>query len=61
MNGFLDSIPVDAVSRFESTLLSIMRSEHAAVLGTIRDTRTLDDETAAELKEIIGGFVKTFA
>ena len=61
VNGFLDALPVDSVSRFESTLLSVMRSEHAAVLGKIRDTKALDDETAAELKEIIGEFVKTFA
>ena len=61
VNGFLDALPVDSVARFESTLLSVMRSEHAAVLGKIRDTKALDDETTAELKEIIGGFVKTFA
>ena len=31
------------------------------MLGKIRDTKTLDDDTAAELKAIIGDFVKTFA
>ena len=61
VNGFLDAVPVDAVTRFESALLSHMRSDHADVLGKIRDTKTLDDETAAELKAIIGDFVKTFA
>src|SRR6186713_743760 len=61
VNGFLDAIPTAQVVRFESGLLSVMRSEHAAVLGKIRDTKALDDETAAELKEIIGEFVKTFA
>jgi hypothetical protein len=31
------------------------------VLGKIRDTKTLDDDTTGELKSIIGDFVKTFA
>ena len=61
VNGFLDALPVESVARFENTLLSVMRSEHAAVLGKIRETKTLDDETAAELKNIVGEFVKTFA
>jgi F-type H+/Na+-transporting ATPase subunit alpha len=61
VNGFLDSVPTDAVTRFESGLLSHMRADHGGVLGKIRDTKTLDDDTAAELKTIIGEFVKTFA
>jgi F-type H+-transporting ATPase subunit alpha len=31
------------------------------VLGTIRDTKTIDDDTTGKLKTIIGDFVKTFA
>ncbi|HYE29783.1 MAG TPA: F0F1 ATP synthase subunit alpha, partial [Allosphingosinicella sp.] len=61
VNGFLDSVPVNAVTRFESALLSFFRSEHSDVLGKIRETKTLDDDTAAELKRIIGEFTKTFA
>src|SRR5881628_592022 len=33
--GFLDSVPTDAVTRFESALLSHMRSEHGELLGKI--------------------------
>ncbi|MFN3943960.1 MAG: F0F1 ATP synthase subunit alpha [Allosphingosinicella sp.] len=61
VNGFLDQIPVAAVTRFESALLAHVRSDHAGVLATIRDTKTLDDDTAAQLKSIIGDFMKTFA
>src|SRR5690349_7544889 len=61
VNGFIDSVPTDAVTRFESALLSHMRSDHADLLGKIRDTKALDDETTGELKSIIGDFVKTFA
>jgi F-type H+-transporting ATPase subunit alpha len=61
VNGFLDSIPTEAVTRFESALLSHMRSDHEDVLGKIRDTKALDDDSAKELKGIVGEFVKTFA
>src|SRR5688572_8120883 len=61
VNGFLDSVPTDAVTRFESALLSHMRSDHADLLGKIRETKTLDAETAGQLKTIIGDFAKSFA
>jgi len=61
VNGFLDSVPTEAVTRFESALLSHLRSEHGDTLAAIRDSKALDDETAAKLKTIIGDFVKTFA
>jgi len=61
VNGFLDTVPVNQVVRFESSLLSLFRSDHADVLATIRDTKALDDATADKLKSIIGDFAKTFA
>jgi F-type H+-transporting ATPase subunit alpha len=60
VNGYLDTVPVNAVTRFESALLAHVRADHAGVLGKIRDTKTLDDGTAGELKTIIGDFVKSF-
>jgi F-type H+-transporting ATPase subunit alpha len=61
VNGFIDNVPVNAVTRFESALLSHFRSDHSDVLGKIRETKTLDDDTAGQLKSIIGEFAKTFA
>ncbi|HEX8241493.1 MAG TPA: F0F1 ATP synthase subunit alpha [Allosphingosinicella sp.] len=61
VNGFIDNVPVNAVTRFESALLSHFRSDHSDVLGKIRDTKTLDDDTAGQLKTIIGDFAKSFA
>ncbi len=61
VNGFIDTVPVKDVTRFESALLSHFRSDHADVLGKIRDTKTLDDDTAGQLKTIIGEFAKNFA
>jgi F-type H+-transporting ATPase subunit alpha len=61
VNGYLDTVPVNAVTRFESALLAHFRSDHADVLGKIRETKTLDDDTAGRLKSVIGDFAKTFA
>jgi F-type H+-transporting ATPase subunit alpha len=61
VNGFLDTVPVNQVVRFESSLLAHFRNDHAPVLGKIRDTKALDDETTGQLKSIIGDFVKSFA
>jgi F-type H+-transporting ATPase subunit alpha len=61
VNGFLDTVPTNQVTRFESALLSHMRSDHGQVLATIRDTKALDDGTAASLKTIVGDFAKSFA
>jgi F-type H+-transporting ATPase subunit alpha len=61
VNGFLDTVPVNAVTRFESALLSHMRSDHGQVLARIRDTKALDDETTGHLKTAVGDFAKTFA
>src|SRR5687767_4888997 len=61
VNGYLDKIPVDAVVRFESGLLSHVRHDHADILETIRTTKTLDDDTAGKLKAVLEDFTKTFA
>ena len=36
------------VTRYEAAMLSYLRSEHADVLKTIRDTKALDDDTAKQ-------------
>jgi F-type H+-transporting ATPase subunit alpha len=42
-------------------MLSYLRSEHADVLKTIRDTKALDDATAAKLSDALTAFGKQFA
>src|SRR5687768_4236660 len=59
--GFLDKIPVDAVVRFESGLLSHIRHDHGDILATIRDSKQLDDDTAGKLKAVLDDYSKTFA
>ena len=60
-NGFIDSVDVKDVTRYEAAMLSYLRSEAKDVLKTIRDTKTLDDDTAAKLKDALTAFGKQFA
>jgi F-type H+-transporting ATPase subunit alpha len=61
VNGYLDTLPVNQVVRFEHALLGHVRADHSKLLETIRDTKALDDATTDKLKSVIGDFVKTFA
>jgi F-type H+/Na+-transporting ATPase subunit alpha len=59
--GFLDRVDVKDVVRYEAAMLSFLRSDKPAILKAIRDTKTLDDDTAAALKDALTEFGKTFA
>ena len=59
--GFIDTIETKDVTRYEQAMLSFLRSDHADVLKTIRDTKILDDDTAAKLKDALTAFGKQFA
>ncbi len=61
VNGYLDPIPVNRVRAFEDGLLGTLRSQHADILNTIRDSRDLDDSTTAKLKGVVDNFAKAFA
>jgi F-type H+-transporting ATPase subunit alpha len=59
--GFLDTVDVKDVVRYEAAMLSFLRSEKSGILTKIRDTKQLDDETAAALKDALTDFGKQFA
>jgi F-type H+-transporting ATPase subunit alpha len=59
--GYLDGLPVSAVSRFEQELLSFMRNDKKDILETIRTKKALDAETEKSLKEALDTFIKAFA
>ena len=60
-NGYIDSVPVDRVTEYEAAMLSYLRSDHADVLATIRDTGKFDDEVKGKLKAALDTFAKQFA
>jgi F-type H+-transporting ATPase subunit alpha len=59
--GFIDTVPTADVTRYEQAMLSFMRAEHGDILAKIRETKALDDDTAAKLKDALGQFGKQFA
>jgi F-type H+/Na+-transporting ATPase subunit alpha len=61
VNGYLDPLPIPRVRAFEQGLLVLMRNQHVDILDTIRDSRDLDDATAAKLKAAVDAYAKTFA
>jgi F-type H+-transporting ATPase subunit alpha len=56
--GFVDSIPVDAVIRFEAELRAHFRASHADLLEEIRSTGKLPDE--AKIEDALNAFVASF-
>ena len=60
-NGYLDSIAVGDVTRYEAEMLSYMRSEHADVLGEIRSSQKFEGEVAEKTKAALDAFAKQFA
>ncbi len=61
VNGYLDKMPVAKVRPFEDALLSTLRSKHADLLSTIRDSKDLSDDSAAKLKAVVESVAKSLA
>jgi len=59
--GFLDTVGVKDVVRYEAAMLSYLRSDKPKILAKIRDTKALDDDTAVALKDALTEFGKQFA
>jgi F-type H+-transporting ATPase subunit alpha len=60
-NGYLDSLPVSDVTRYEATMLAHFRAHHADLLAAIRDSRDFSDDVRAKVKAALDAFGKTFA
>ncbi|WP_448663332.1 F0F1 ATP synthase subunit alpha [Sphingomonas sp. CJ20] len=59
--GFLDTVPVQDVVRYEAAMLTEMRTSHADLLAAIRDSKDLKDDVRDKLKAALTAFAKTFA
>ena len=60
INGYLDDIPTDQVSRFQEELREYLRTEGDAPRGRSARRGTSSDETAAALDEAIEQFKGMF-
>jgi len=60
-NGYLDDVPTNRVTEYESAMLSFMRSEHAGVLDEIRSSQKFEGDVAGKAKAALDAFAKQFA
>jgi F-type H+/Na+-transporting ATPase subunit alpha len=60
-NGYLDTIPVVDVTRYEEAMLADLRANHADILKTIRDSRDFSDDSKKALMAALDKFTKNFA
>ncbi len=59
--GYLDKIPVSAVTKFEAELMPYMEAKHANILDSIRDEKKITDKTEAELIKALDDFSESFS
>ena len=60
VNGYLDAIDVNKISRFENDLMNLIKGSYKDILKSIRDEQSLSDKTEEKLKKAIEEFMKTF-
>ena len=60
VNGYLDKVSIENISKFETDLMNLIKSSHKDILKSIRDEKALTDSTEEKLKKSIEEFLKTF-
>jgi F-type H+-transporting ATPase subunit alpha len=60
VKGFIDTVPVIDVTRFEEGLMSAVRANHTDILDAIREQKAISDETDAKLKTAIETYANSF-
>ncbi len=58
-NGLADDVEVSDLKRFESELTAFAKTSHPAVLNSIREKGSIDDEMKASMKEAVQDFKAT--
>jgi F-type H+-transporting ATPase subunit alpha len=61
VNGYLDTLKVSDVGRFEQGLLAELRSGGKEILDSIQSTGQLDSDTEKKLKGMLDKFLERFA
>jgi len=59
-NGFCDAYEVTSLTRYEAELSTFMRDRHGALLDTLREKKTIDDDLKAGLTAALEGFQGVF-
>jgi F-type H+-transporting ATPase subunit alpha len=61
VNGYLDGIEVNRISKYEAELIQTMKERHADLLAAIKEAGKIEDDVKAKLDEAIGKFTEQFA
>ncbi|NEW60447.1 F0F1 ATP synthase subunit alpha [Sulfurovum sp. bin170] len=59
--GYLDDIPVSAVTKFEAELMPFMDAKYSAILDAIRTDKKITDDTESALTKALDDFSETFS
>jgi F-type H+-transporting ATPase subunit alpha len=60
LNGYVDELPIASLKKYETELLSYLRTSRPQVLETIRTTKDLDKSAEEALKAALGELGKQF-
>src|SRR5512135_2771238 len=59
-NGMLDDLPLDQIKAFEQELYRFLENAHPAILTTIKEKKTIDDDLKGKLNSAIQEFKARF-
>ena len=59
--GYLDSVPVSAIGRYEQELLRTLRDQNPKILAAISSSKELKADTEKDLVAVLEKFTKAFA
>jgi F-type H+-transporting ATPase subunit alpha len=60
-NGFVDDYPVSVLGRYESEMMSFIKSRKKEVLDAIRTSGKLDKDVEKQLRDALTEFAKQFS
>ncbi|WP_022846984.1 MULTISPECIES: F0F1 ATP synthase subunit alpha [unclassified Desulfurobacterium] len=60
INGYIDDIPVESVTKFERELYAFMDAEHPEILSEILEKKKIDEELEKKLHDAVKKFKETF-
>ncbi|MGB0810799.1 MAG: F0F1 ATP synthase subunit alpha, partial [Candidatus Puniceispirillaceae bacterium] len=61
VKGYLDSIDLADIGRFEAGLLDQLRGSGKKILAAIQSEKSISESTDKELHDLIGSYAKSFA
>lgn len=60
INGYIDDVPLDKVSKFEADYISFLKVSGLGILDAIREKKAISDELSDKMKEALATFKKQF-